>query len=102
MNLPNKLTLSRAVMVPFFAAFLLLTPQYSWFKWKIAVQYQHFHTKHNHLKRGLPLSPHAGGNYLALLHRDSLRQYCEYQCSLSCRKMCGVGISLLLSDRCGR
>ena len=33
MNLPNKLTLSRAVMVPFFAAFLLLTPQYSWFKW---------------------------------------------------------------------
>lgn len=33
MNLPNKLTLSRVIMVPFFAAFLLLTPHYSWFKW---------------------------------------------------------------------
>jgi CDP-diacylglycerol--glycerol-3-phosphate 3-phosphatidyltransferase len=33
MNLPNKLTLSRVVMVPFFVAFLLLTPQYLYFKW---------------------------------------------------------------------
>lgn len=33
MNLPNKLTLSRVVMVPFFVGFLLLTPQYGWFKW---------------------------------------------------------------------
>lgn len=33
MNLPNKLTLSRVIMVPFFAAFLLLTPHYPWFKW---------------------------------------------------------------------
>lgn len=33
MNLPNKLTLSRVIMVPFFVAFLLLTPQYHWFKW---------------------------------------------------------------------
>lgn len=33
MNLPNKLTLSRVVMVPFFVAFLLLTPNYPSFKW---------------------------------------------------------------------
>lgn len=33
MNLPNKLTLSRVVMVPFFVGFLLLTPRYGWFKW---------------------------------------------------------------------
>ena len=33
MNLPNKLTLSRVIMVPFFVAFLLMTPQYHWFKW---------------------------------------------------------------------
>jgi CDP-diacylglycerol--glycerol-3-phosphate 3-phosphatidyltransferase len=33
MNLPNKLTLSRVVMVPFFVVFLLLTPQYLYFKW---------------------------------------------------------------------
>lgn len=33
MNLPNKLTLSRVIMVPFFVAFLLLVPRYSYFKW---------------------------------------------------------------------
>lgn len=33
MNLPNKLTLSRVVMVPVFVVFLLLTPRYGWFKW---------------------------------------------------------------------
>lgn len=33
MNLPNKLTLSRVVMVPFFVAFLLFAPEYSFFKW---------------------------------------------------------------------
>lgn len=33
MNLPNKLTLSRVVMVPFFVFFLLMTPQYTYFKW---------------------------------------------------------------------
>lgn len=33
MNLPNKLTLSRVIMVPFFVGFLLLTPRYGWFKW---------------------------------------------------------------------
>lgn len=33
MNLPNKLTLSRVVMVPFFVVFLLLAPRYSYFKW---------------------------------------------------------------------
>ncbi len=33
MNLPNKLTLSRVIMVPFFVAFLLLTPKFSYFKW---------------------------------------------------------------------
>lgn len=33
MNLPNKLTLSRVIMVPFFVVFLLMVPQYSYFKW---------------------------------------------------------------------
>lgn len=33
MNLPNKLTLSRVIMVPFFVVFLLLTPSYPLFKW---------------------------------------------------------------------
>lgn len=33
MNLPNKLTLSRVIMVPFFVVFLLLVPRYSYFKW---------------------------------------------------------------------
>lgn len=33
MNLPNKLTLSRVIMVPFFVAFLLLAPKFSSFKW---------------------------------------------------------------------
>lgn len=33
MNLPNKLTLSRVIMVPFFVAFMLLTPQFHYFKW---------------------------------------------------------------------
>ncbi len=33
MNLPNKLTLSRVIMVPFFVAFLLMVPQYTFFKW---------------------------------------------------------------------
>lgn len=33
MNLPNKLTLSRVIMVPFFVAFLLLTPKFLYFKW---------------------------------------------------------------------
>ena len=33
MNLPNKLTLSRVILVPFFVAFLLLVPQYTYFKW---------------------------------------------------------------------
>ena len=33
MNLPNKLTLSRVIMVPFFVVFLLMTPQYHYFKW---------------------------------------------------------------------
>ena len=33
MNLPNKLTLSRVIMVPFFVAFLLMVPQYTYFKW---------------------------------------------------------------------
>lgn len=33
MNLPNKLTLARVVMVPFFVVFLLLVPKYSYFKW---------------------------------------------------------------------
>lgn len=33
MNLPNKLTILRVIMVPFFVAFLLLTPQYFRMKW---------------------------------------------------------------------
>jgi len=33
MNLPNKLTLSRVIMVPFFVFFLLLVPKYTYFKW---------------------------------------------------------------------
>ena len=33
MNLPNKLTLLRVIMVPFFVAFLLLTDRYPGFKW---------------------------------------------------------------------
>lgn len=33
MNLPNKLTLSRVIMVPFFVVFLLLTPKFPYFKW---------------------------------------------------------------------
>ncbi len=33
MNLPNKLTILRVIMVPFFVVFLLMTPQYMWFKW---------------------------------------------------------------------
>lgn len=33
MNLPNKLTLARVIMVPFFVAVLLLVPQYFFFKW---------------------------------------------------------------------
>ncbi len=32
MNLPNKLTLLRVIMVPFFVVFLLLTPDYPMFK----------------------------------------------------------------------
>ena len=32
MNLPNKLTMLRVIMVPFFVAFLLLTPEYPMFK----------------------------------------------------------------------
>ena len=33
MNLPNKLTLSRVIMVPFFVVFILLVPQFLYFKW---------------------------------------------------------------------
>lgn len=33
MNLPNKLTLLRMLMVPFFVAFLLLSESYEYFKW---------------------------------------------------------------------
>ena len=33
MNLPNKLTILRVIMVPFFVAFLLLTDQYPYMKW---------------------------------------------------------------------
>ena len=33
MNLPNKLTLSRVIMVPFFVVFLLLAPGHSSFQW---------------------------------------------------------------------
>ena len=33
MNLPNKLTLSRVIMVPFFVVFILLVPKFLYFKW---------------------------------------------------------------------
>lgn len=33
MNLPNKLTMLRVIMVPFFVAFLLMVPDYPMFKW---------------------------------------------------------------------
>lgn len=33
MNLPNKLTILRMIMVPFFVAFLLLSDSYEYFKW---------------------------------------------------------------------
>lgn len=33
MNLPNKLTMLRVIMVPFFVVFLLMTPNYPGFKW---------------------------------------------------------------------
>ena len=33
MNLPNKLTLFRVILVPFFVFFLLQSENYSWFKW---------------------------------------------------------------------
>lgn len=33
MNLPNKLTVLRMVMVPFFVGFILLSPKVPWFKW---------------------------------------------------------------------
>lgn len=33
MNLPNKLTILRVIMVPFFVGFLLLTPKHDYFKW---------------------------------------------------------------------
>ncbi len=33
MNLPNKLTILRVLMVPFFVAFLLATPSHPGFKW---------------------------------------------------------------------
>lgn len=33
MNLPNKLTVLRMVMVPFFVGFILLSPRVLWFKW---------------------------------------------------------------------
>ena len=33
MNLPNKLTLSRVIMVPFYVAFILLVPRFLYFKW---------------------------------------------------------------------
>jgi CDP-diacylglycerol--glycerol-3-phosphate 3-phosphatidyltransferase len=33
MNLPNKLTILRMIMVPFFVAFLLLSDTYEYFKW---------------------------------------------------------------------
>lgn len=33
MNLPNKLTILRMIMVPFFVAFILLSPKVLWFKW---------------------------------------------------------------------
>ena len=31
MNLPNKLTLSRVIMVPFYVAFILLVPRFLYF-----------------------------------------------------------------------
>ena len=33
MNLTNKLTLSRVIMVPFYVAFILLVPRFLYFKW---------------------------------------------------------------------
>lgn len=33
MNLPNKLTLSRVIMVPFYVFFILMVPEYLYFKW---------------------------------------------------------------------
>ena len=33
MNLPNKITIIRICLVPFFVVFLLLTPEVSYFKW---------------------------------------------------------------------
>lgn len=33
MNLPNKLTLSRVIMVPFFVVLILLVPKFLYFKW---------------------------------------------------------------------
>ena len=33
MNLPNKITIIRICLVPFFVVFLLLTPKVSYFKW---------------------------------------------------------------------
>lgn len=33
MNLPNKLTMLRVIMVPFFVVFMLLSPSYVYFKW---------------------------------------------------------------------
>lgn len=33
MNLPNKLTMLRVIMVPFFVVFLLMTPEHPEFKW---------------------------------------------------------------------
>lgn len=33
MNLPNKLTMFRVILVPFFVFFLLESENYSWFKW---------------------------------------------------------------------
>lgn len=33
MNLPNKLTMLRVILVPFYVAFLLLSTEYAYFKW---------------------------------------------------------------------
>lgn len=33
MNLPNKLTVLRMIMVPFFVGFILISPRIQWFKW---------------------------------------------------------------------